>query len=462
VSARKIGLLFLILGFGAAMETAWNVRRHVDFGPEGCRVLGGRFYGPSWSFADETRRAAPAGARVEVTNAFGAVRISLGDPGEVKVGLRKVVFLPTEERARAFAGRVTLRAELQGDVVQVGTNRDDLGRDDRVGLETHLDLRVPPGTAVVVRNEHGQVTVADVAKADITASYDGVEVSRVSGGLQLKSRHGSVAISEVGGDLTLDARYGDVEVEGVKGRASLEVRHGHVTVKRTGALKLDHAYGDVDLREVAGNLEVKAEHAGIEARDVTGDAGIETSFNGVQLTRIGGKARVKTQHGEIRAAAVTGALTAEASFGSVELEDVGGPVEVTVVHGGVRAQTFTKGGRFKASGEDVTLDRFEGAVDVEAERASAHIAPRGAITEGISVRVSHGGIRLEVPTGSRFDLEAVARRGEVRADLPGFAVSRSDARHVSGKLAGGGSPVTLAADGDVELEPRTANARGER
>jgi DUF4097 and DUF4098 domain-containing protein YvlB len=461
VRARKIGLLFLILGFGAAMETAWNVRNHVDIGPEGCRVLGGRFYGPSWSFVDETKRAAPAGARVEVANAFGAVRISLGDPGEVKVGLRKVVFLPTEERARAFADRVTLRAELSGDVVQVGTNRDVLGRDDRVGLETHLDLRVPPGTAVVVRNEHGQVTVEDVAKADITASYEGVEVSRVSGGLELKNRHGSVGISGVGGDLTLDARYGDVEVEDVKGRASLEVRHGQVTVKRTGGLKLDHAYGDVNLQEVAGNLEVKAEHAGVDASDVTGDASIENSFNGVQLSKVGGSAKVKTQHGEIKATAVTGALTAEASFGSVELEDVGGPVEVAVAHGGVRARSFTKGGRFKASGEDVTLDGFEGAVDVEAERASVHIAPRGAITERISVRATHGGIRLEVPVGSRFDLEAEARRGEVRADLPGFVVSRSDTRRVSGTLAGGGSPVTLTADGDVELEARTANARGE-
>jgi hypothetical protein len=461
VSARKIGLLFLILGFGAAMETAWSVRSHVDFGPEGCRVLGGQFYGPSWSFAEDTKREAPAGARVEVTNSFGAVRVSVGEPGEVRVGLRKIVFLPTEERAKAFAGRVTLRAELSGDVVQIGTNRDELGRDDRVGLETHFDLRVPPGTAVVVRSEHGEVTVDDVAKADITASYDGVTVSRVAGSLALKSRHGSVNVSEIGGDLTLDARHGDVEVEGVKGHATVEANHGQVTVKRAGGLKLEHGHGDVILEDIAGSLEVKAEHAGIEASGVTGNAGIETSFDGVQLTRVGGNARVKTQHGEIKATEVTGALTADANFGSVEIEDVGGPVEVAVSHGGVRARGFTKGGRFKASGEDVTLDAFEGAVEVEVERASVHIAPSGAITERISVRASHGGIRLEVPVGSRFDLEAEARRGEVRADLPGFVVSRSDSRRVSGKLAGGGSPVTLTADGDVELEPRTASARGE-
>ena len=50
MTARKIALLLLILGVGAVLETAWAVKGHVDIGPEGCRVLGGRFYGPSYDF----------------------------------------------------------------------------------------------------------------------------------------------------------------------------------------------------------------------------------------------------------------------------------------------------------------------------------------------------------------------------------------------------------------------------
>ena len=34
---RKIGLLLLILAFGASVETAWTVRHNAGFGPEGCR-----------------------------------------------------------------------------------------------------------------------------------------------------------------------------------------------------------------------------------------------------------------------------------------------------------------------------------------------------------------------------------------------------------------------------------------
>jgi len=459
VSARKIGLLFLILGLGAGLETAWSIRNRIDLGPEGCRVLGGRFYGPSWTFEEEVRQAVPAGARVEVQNAFGSVRVSAGSPGEVKVSLRKLVFLPAEERAREFAGRVVARALVEGDVVRVSTNRDEVGRDDRVGLETHLDLRVPPGSAVVVRNEHGGVEVRDVARAEVVASFEEVRVQRVAGPVKVESRHGAVNVSEVEGDLGLDARYGDVLVDGVKGRATLEVRHGQVTVKRAGGLKLGHAYGDVSAQEITGDLEVKAEHARIEATGVTGSADVQTSFNGVELAKVGGLARIKTQHGEVKATSIEGALTVEASFQGIEVEDVGGPLSVSVSHGGLEARGFRKGGRIKASGDEVRLAGWAGALEVEAERASVRLAPGGPITDRVSVRTTHGGIHLEVPPGSRFDLEAEARRGEVRADVPGLTLTHIEARRVSGTMAGGGNAVSLTADGDVELEPRTAQAK---
>ena len=71
MSARKIGLLILILAFGASVETAWQVRGDWRVGPEGCRVIGGRFYGPSYSFEQTAERAVPAGAalRLEARNA---------------------------------------------------------------------------------------------------------------------------------------------------------------------------------------------------------------------------------------------------------------------------------------------------------------------------------------------------------------------------------------------------------
>jgi hypothetical protein len=131
VSARKIGFLILILAFGGVVETAWHVgENHFSFGPEGFRVLGGRFYGPSFTFEESAERDLDADAEpeIEVRNAFGAVRILPGEGSGVRVELRKVVFQPTEEKARGFADRIDLRLEEDGGRLRVGTNRDDIGR----------------------------------------------------------------------------------------------------------------------------------------------------------------------------------------------------------------------------------------------------------------------------------------------------------------------------------------------
>ena len=80
----------------------------------------------------------------------------------MKLVLRKVVFRPAESEAREFAGRVAAQVESVGGRVRVDhQSRPRSGRDDRVGFETHLDLVVPPGTPVTVRNEHGAVEIAD-------------------------------------------------------------------------------------------------------------------------------------------------------------------------------------------------------------------------------------------------------------------------------------------------------------
>jgi len=93
-----------------------------------------------------------------VKNAFGGVRVSAGVAGVVKARLRKVVFEATEQEARAFADRIELRLAVEGSSARVETNRDELGRSDDVGFETHLEIEVPADTVVTVHNEHGGST----------------------------------------------------------------------------------------------------------------------------------------------------------------------------------------------------------------------------------------------------------------------------------------------------------------
>jgi len=456
VKASKIGLLILVLGFGGAVETAWSVRQNIGFGPQGCRVLAGRFYGSSFRFDAERTQPVPAGTAIEVVNAFGGVTVRAGDPGQVKIALRKVVFRPTEEQARAFANEIRIDAAVDGSVLRVGTNRDELenrseGRE--VGFETHFELTVPPATAVTVRNEHGRVEVADAARADVTSSFDEVRLSRVSGAARIQSRHGDVLASTVGGDLSLVARHGRVDIQDVQGRATVDSEHGDVSAARTGGLVVRASFGEVGVEGVRGDLEVRSQHGPVTARDVSGAATIEGSFGDAQVEKAGGDARITVAHGAIDAADVVGGVVAETSFGDVVLARVGGPVQVKVVHGGVKARALEKGAQISASGADVVIDGFRGEVRVEVERGGVSLAPAGALTDPVWASAAHGAVRLEVSAGSRFVLDATAEPGEVQVDVPGLVLTSTTAGVTKGEIGGGGSSVHLQArHGDVRVQ----------
>src|SRR5712691_9958055 len=185
MKGAKIGLLLVILAFGSTVETAWRVRNRLGMGAWGWHVLGGRFYGPSFTFNAGQAETVAAETPVEVENAFGGVKVVQGGAGEVRIALRKVVFLGTEDKARAFADRIQLQARREGGTLRIGTNRAELehvaGLEPETGFETHFDLVVPPGTAVKVTNAHGPVDVSDVARAEVSSSFDTVRVARVAG-----------------------------------------------------------------------------------------------------------------------------------------------------------------------------------------------------------------------------------------------------------------------------------------
>lgn len=456
MKAGKIGLLVLILGFGATVETAWQVRNHLGVGPWDWQVLtGNKFSGPSYTFEESESQIVPEGAAVEVENAFGGVRTVQGAAGEVKIVMRKVVYRRDEKEAEAFAGRIRLQRVLEGGALRIGTNRREVeaspeGR--RVGFETHLEITLPAGTRLKVQNEHGATDVSDVAEARVWGSYDDIRVERVAGRAEVNSRHGDVTVADVTGALSLNARHGGVEIRQVKGRATVAVEHGDVGANEIGGLDLKLRHGALNADGILGDLEVAGEHAGVRAVAVTGRVVVETGYQDVVVERVGGDVRLVSKHGDVRAADVAGAVYAESRYADVELERIGGPVEVRVTHGGLEARGLEKGALVRTAGEDVIIDGFKGGLDIQAERGSVRLTPSGPVVEAIAVRAVHGGIELAVPGGSRFTLDATAGRGDVAARVAGLTTTQNVPQRVTGTMGGGGATVILSAEGgNVEL-----------
>jgi DUF4097 and DUF4098 domain-containing protein YvlB len=463
MKGAKIGLLLVILAFGSTVETAWRVRNRLGAGAWGWFMMGGRFQGPSFTFKADQSEVVASGTPVEVENAFGAVKIVQGAPGEVRIALRKVVFLATEDKARAYADRIQLQTSREGGALRILTNRADLerptGAEYEVGFETHLDVVVPPGTAVKVHNEHGAIDVTDVARAEVSGSFDTVRVERVGGPATIEARHGDAQASGIKGDLKLTNRHADVTIEDVDGRVTVDAQHGEVSARRVGGLLVSGAHGDVTAETVRGDLEVHTQHGAVRGTDVTGRASVETSFQGVTLEKIGGDATVHTEHGDVSLTDVTGAVDVQASFDDVSLTRIGGPVTVAVRHGALRASGLEKGARVRASGDEVVLEKFRGPVDIEAERAAVRLVPAGAISAAVKVTATHGAIELDVPAGSRIDVQASAQSGEITTDVPGLSATQMSAGKLAATLGGGGNAVVLSTShGDVRLRGAAAVA----
>jgi DUF4097 and DUF4098 domain-containing protein YvlB len=466
VRASKVGLLLLILAFGGVVETAWFVENRFDVGPSGCRAMGWRPYGPSFSFESQERHPLAAGTAVELENSFGAVRVKKGEPGEVHVSMRKVVFRRTEAEARAYADRIRLNAVTQPGALRLSTNRQELEKErgrDGVGFETHLEVTVPPDTAVKVQNEHGEVELVDVARADVTSSFESVRVERVAGPVTVDARHGDVEVAEVIGDLTVTNRHGGVEARDVQGNTRVQSEHGDVSVTNVGGAAVTASHGDVHVQTVRGDLEVNAQHAGVTVAEVEGKATLETSFQSIEAREIAGEVRLKVEHGGVELEEVLGPAHIEASFGDVKLVRVAGPVEASVEHGGLHAEGVERGAKVRASGGEVVLDGFAGPVDVDVERAGARLVPSGPLGAPVVARTRHGDIALEVPAGSRMSLEATASNGEIDMEVPGFAAEQTADEHgtdrVTGRLGDGSHAVRLTTDhGSVRVTTPTAVA----
>ena len=461
--ASRLGLLLLILCFGLFVEVAWDSRAHISIGASGCRVLAGRFYGPSFEFEDQARLELTGDSLpIVIDNSFGDVKVSPGEGASVEVRVRKVVYRPTRAEAEEFSERILVVLREESGRIVLETNRSELTRERRghreIGFETHLTVHVPAGSTLRIDNSHGAVDVEDMGDLEVSNSYETLRASRISGPTHLTNRHGRVSAKHISGTLQVASRYADVEIEDVDAAVSLDTHHGDVQARRVAALELKIRHGRLEAEAVGGELTVRGSHASVSARQVTGRCDVETTWGDVTLSDLADSARATASHGELRISNVAGSFDGEASYKDAEIESIGGKVTLRVRQAGVTGRGLNGGAEIETSGDDVVLEGFRGPVKVTASRGNIKLLPVEALTDDLLAVAEHGDIVLEVPASSRFDLDATARRGEVELDPRlELVVQSSDekrrSQQLKGSLGNGGGSVTLRAErGDVRIK----------
>jgi DUF4097 and DUF4098 domain-containing protein YvlB len=166
-------------------------------------------------------------------------------------------------------------------------------------------------------------------------------------------------------------------------------------------------------------------------------------------------------NGDVSVAQVKGSVLVKSSFGLVQAADVG-PLTFDGANAAVRATSVRGDAAVRTSSAAVVLSGVEGSVNVTNDGGAVEVfaaAPRVPGTcRRIALTTSFAPIRVVLPPGVGFDVNARTSLGKVRSELP--LAAGGAASSLVGPVAGGGCEVTLAnRNGDISLVPGGAAVR---
>lgn len=263
----------------------------------------------------DTTFAVAAGARLQLSNHAGTVRVTTWDRAQMRV--------------RAEHGsRDRIEITTHGAVIEVQAERD-MGMPSFVEYE----VTVPRGMAV------------DLEGVDTEMTVEGV-----GGDLSVQSVEGAITVRGAGAAVELGTVEGDIQLEGGSGRISVNTVEGTVTV--TGAR------GNLTVETVEGDITLDGiESTNVDLSTVEGDI----VYHGT--VQDGGRYRLTSHEGDIELGVAVGlnATVSVATFDGSFEADPAFSVQISEMRPG-RRFSFTLG----TGSARVELETFEGEIRIRA------------------------------------------------------------------------------------------------
>jgi hypothetical protein len=211
-------------------------------------------------FSQAIHETAPLAARgvVEIDDRYGDVHVSAGGAGTVDISAVK------QADTQADLAATTVHVDAVEGAVKITT---DFPADDSLfhnrGRSVDYDVRVPPGTKVVLVLQYGDGTVSHVGgPVDATSRYGDVKATGASGAETLTTEYGDVKLSltaiEASQSVTMKTTYGDVDLTlpaGATPHVSAKTRFGDIdddfdsTTVPGPSIDLVTTFGDVTVRK---------------------------------------------------------------------------------------------------------------------------------------------------------------------------------------------------------------------
>jgi Domain of unknown function (DUF5668)/Putative adhesin len=243
---------------------------------------------------DIAPKAVPANARVTVHGTRGDISVRSGSEAEIRVNGKKNVRSWNQRDADRIADGSGVEIVKNGD----GWDVQPTGGDSRVSLD--MDVVVPAKSAVTVRNDKGDISVADMGSSLAINSGSGdIDVRNTNGDVNLDMKRGDAKVTSTKGDVRVAGNGGSVDVTDTTGNFTINGEFvGSIRAEKIAkGVRFVSRRTDLTLSQLTGHME--AGSGNMEIVDAPGNLILRTHEEEITVENPGGKVKIDNRNGNI-------------------------------------------------------------------------------------------------------------------------------------------------------------------
>jgi hypothetical protein len=303
------GEVFLVVGLmtiGGLVIAVDSVRQHPL-----PAIFGGLGSAHSYDF-DLPPETIPLNSRITIRAGRGNITVRSSDDQTLRISGQKQIHAWSTEGADRQANRVEVSVLHHGDGYEITPTGFDLG-DARIAVD--MEVVLPKRSVVTVHNEHGDITVSDMA-----------------GDVAVSTKRGAIEVNDTAGNVDIDTRGGDVKVSDTKGDIKIAGHGGEVeAVNATGSLLVDgEFYGSIRADKISKGVRFLSQRTDLTLTQLGGH--FEKGSGNMEIADAPGNLTSHTRNVSVSLENVTGKIVLDNTNGSIELRFSNPPKEDITVN----------------------------------------------------------------------------------------------------------------------------------
>jgi hypothetical protein len=282
------GEVFLVLGLLALVGIVAGVEGVKEHFPD---IMDGNTTAVD---LDVAPKPVPTNARITIKGTHGDISVRSSSEAEIRVNGKKNVRSWNQRDADRLAGGSGV------DIVQNGDGWDvqPTNGDSRISVD--MDVVVPGKSAVTVRNDKGDISVADMGTSlSINSGTGDIDVRGTNGDVNLDMKRGDAKINSTKGDVRVSGTGESVDVTDATGSFTINGEFvGPIRAEKIAkGVRMVSRRTDLTLSQLSGHLE--AGSGNMEIVDAPGNLILRTHEEEITVENPGAKVKIDNRNGNI-------------------------------------------------------------------------------------------------------------------------------------------------------------------